>query len=422
MITNERQYKITKSEIAKFKEAILSFKNEADVAEDIHPQILDAQRDALEFKLQELENEVRQYELLKTGQLLIDSVDNLNDLPLVLIKARIVNGLTQADLARKLGMKEQQIQRYESSKYESASLKTILRIADILGISLKGDIQLKEVGDLDQINLKNYPFKQMFQRNWFESSLTSLNDAVNKSAELLTNLFDRAGISNLKLAFNKRTIRSKGALNQFALNAWYARTLIKAREQELDVFFDKSFVTPDLLKQLSELSQKEEGPRIAVERLKQIGIRVVFEEQLEGTHLDGAAFLLDDIFPVIALTLRYDRLDNFWFVLFHELGHIVLHLGFDYTIIFDDLDVNGEGLEIEADQFALNAMIPDTLWKKSLVRFNPTNESIINQAKKFKVHKSIIAGRIRRETGRYFEFTDLVGQGLVRKMFIQELI
>ncbi|MBK8088085.1 MAG: ImmA/IrrE family metallo-endopeptidase [Chitinophagaceae bacterium] len=155
--------------------------------------------------------------------------------------------------------------------------------------------------------------------------------------------------------------------------------------------------------------------------LKGSGIRFIIEPQLEGTFLDGAALLMEDNSPIVALTLRYDRLDNFWFVLFHELAHIHLHLSESLNAIFDDLDAKIDGIETEADLFALNAMIPDIIWKKSLVRFSPSAQTIINQAKMLKVHPALIAGRIRKETGKYYQFSDLIGQGLVRPCFIQEL-
>ena len=151
------------------------------------------------------------------------------------------------------------------------------------------------------------------------------------------------------------------------------------------------------------------------------GIRFVVEPQLEGTYLDGAAFLLEDKLPVIAMTLRYDRLDNFWFVLFHEIAHINLHLGDMFEAIFDDLDVKTDGIENEADEFALNALIPSDVWKKSLVRFTPSIDAIINQAKKLEVHPALVAGRIRKATGKYHQFVDLIGQGEVRKYFFKHL-
>ena len=273
----------------------------------------------------------------------------------------------------------------------------------------------------ENYNVKNYPFRQMLQRKWFPDFSGSLNDAVNKSAELLHDLFQQAGINNITKAFTKKSIRLGSAINEYALNAWYARVIVKARNQTLDTIFDKRIVTEHWLQDLAKLSVKIDGPLQAIEYLKKSGIRVVIEQHLEGTHLDGAALLLDEIYPVIALTLRHDRLDNFWFVLFHEIAHVYLHLGVNYTMIFDDLDVITDGIEYEADQYALNAMISNTVWKKSLSRFSPSNTTITNQAKTLQIHPALIAGRIRRETGKYHQFNDLIGLGEVRKFFGNDL-
>jgi HTH-type transcriptional regulator/antitoxin HigA len=248
-----------------------------------------------------------------------------------------------------------------------------------------------------------------------------LNEASKESVDLISGFYEKAGIHNLQYAFTKKSIRSGSTFNEFALTAWYARVISKAREQQIDVFFDKKNLSESWLKGLVLLSVNENGPKEAVEHLKNIGIRVVIEAQLEGTHLDGAALLIDELYPVIALTLRYDRIDNFWFVLFHEIAHVILHLNADLVMIFDDLDSNIEGIESDADRYALNSLISDTIWRKSLVRFSPSSETIRNQAKILNIHSALVAGRIRRETGKYNLFNDLIGQGQIRRLFSQEL-
>jgi HTH-type transcriptional regulator/antitoxin HigA len=418
MITNDRQYKIAKGQIENFQNSLEELSSEqVDFGEAIHPKIIKAHNDAVRFKLNEMLSDVKEYEDLKAGRVVIAPVNNLRELPVMLIKSRIANGLTQLDLAKALGLKEQQIQRYESEKYETASLKTLLRIADTLNVHLSGDVQIKELEGADLYSSNKYPFKQMFERNWFTPFKGSYNEAVKNSNSLIEWLFDQAQLPKSQLGLNKQSIRSGSVLNEFALKAWYARVVVKAREQVLDVIFDRERITDIWIKDLTKMSANENGPVEAVKYLRGNGIHVVIEPHLEGTHLDGAALLIDDLYPIIALTLRYDRLDNFWFVLLHELAHVVLHLGADYTVIFDDLDVNVEGIELEADNFALNALIPDTIWKHSLVRFSPSEKTIVNQARALNISPALIAGRIRRETGRFYEFTDLVGQGQVRNLF-----
>src|SRR3546814_17866093 len=77
--------------------------------------------------------------------------------------------------------------------------------------------------------------------------------------------------------------------------------------------------------------------------------------------------LLDGKDAIIALTLRHDRLDNFWFVLFHELGHIVRHRnrGLEDGFFDEESAAAKLAVEVEADDFARNALIPDELWQSS---------------------------------------------------------
>lgn len=421
MITNDRQYKIANTQVENFQHSLEMLAIEQTSAKNIHPKLLQVQRNAVEAQLNDLLAEVKEYEDLKEGKIAITEVANLRDLPIALIKARIANGLTQAELAEQIGVKMQQIQRYEAERYDTASLKTLIRIAEQLNISINADVQIRTVEAPDFLDVKNYPFKQMFQRKWFGNFSGTYNEAVIDSKNLIEKFFEMAGVSNLQYSLTKKSIRTGSTLNEFALNAWYTQVLVKAKDQKVSGRFDKRLINEDWLKKLAELSASEEGPQKAGEFLKSSGIRFIIEPQLEGTYLDGAALLMEDNSPIVALTLRYDRLDNFWFVLFHELAHIHLHLSQSLNAIFDDLDAKIDGIETEADLFALNAMIPDIIWKKSLVRFSPSAQTIINQAKMLKVHPALIAGRIRKETGKYYQFSDLIGQGLVRPCFIQEL-
>lgn len=422
MITNDRQYKITKTQIQSFQQSLDEILKVTTIPDNIHPRIFEAQKNAIESQLQELIHEVQEYEALKEGKIIISEVNNLSELPLVLIRSRIANGLTQAELAKALELKEQQIQRYESELYNTASLKTLLKITEVLNISLIGDAQLKAIKTqelIPEFNISNYPFKEMVRRKWF-GDLSSLNEAVQKSSELLFKFFDKAGLNNLQYGLTKRSIRSGSSFNEYALNAWYARVITKAKNQHLETTFRKEVITDEWLKGLAILSIDENGITKAAQYLLSSGISFIIEPSLEGTFLDGAALLIDNKKPIIALTLRHDRLDNFWFVLFHEIAHLKLHLGGDMEAIFDDLDVNSDGIESEADMFALDALIPSEVWRKSLVRFSPSKESIINQAKKLHVHPALVAGRIRRETGRFHQFNDLIGLGQVRMNFLNQ--
>jgi HTH-type transcriptional regulator/antitoxin HigA len=167
------------------------------------------------------------------------------------------------------------------------------------------------------------------------------------------------------------------------------------------------------------LTKDKDGPRKARDLLLGKGIALVVERHLSGTYLDGAAMISPMGYPVVALTLRYDRLDNFWFVLFHELGHVFLHLytstRFDF---FDEEDgIDGDAVEQEADKFALECLVPDNAWRQCLSRFALTEESVRIDAEKLGIDASIIAGRIRKERKNYLILNDLIGSGTVRSQF-----
>lgn len=142
MITNERQYRITKAEAAKFEQAIQAFDENALRAEGQPPVLVQAQRDALESQHQSLLDELADYEALKAGAVSVLKANSLAELPLLLIKARIASQLTQQALADKLGLKPQQIQRYESEHYISASLERLVEVATALNLEIKEEARI----------------------------------------------------------------------------------------------------------------------------------------------------------------------------------------------------------------------------------------------------------------------------------------
>ena len=120
---------------------------------------------------------------------------------------------------------------------------------------------------------------------------------------------------------------------------------------------------------------------------------------------------------IIAMTLRHDRIDNFWFTLLHEFCHVSEHLAEDTPLILDDLDLrSSEEIEEEADLFAQDALIPANIWKKYVTPEMSTEELEL-VAKKAKVHVAILAGRWQREHSDYRRFAKKLGRGEVRCQF-----
>jgi ribosome-binding protein aMBF1 (putative translation factor) len=139
MIKNERQYTITKAQARKFKDAIEAMSLGKT---HTHPLLVKAQRDALESQIAELEAQLKEYEKLRSGKLKKLKKSRFQDLPLELIRARIARGMTQKDLAKELGLKEQQIQRYEETEYASASLARVYEVIKALDIEVREEVIL----------------------------------------------------------------------------------------------------------------------------------------------------------------------------------------------------------------------------------------------------------------------------------------
>jgi ribosome-binding protein aMBF1 (putative translation factor) len=136
MIKNERQYRITKAMAARFQNNLTGLKQKPDADDGVHPLIAKAQEEALTSQLADLENELLEYESLKAGKFRLDSLKVVADLPTVLIKARIAQGLSQKELAERIGLKEQQIQRYEATDYASANLARIQEVASAFNVDI----------------------------------------------------------------------------------------------------------------------------------------------------------------------------------------------------------------------------------------------------------------------------------------------
>lgn len=136
MIKNEHQYEITKAAAEKFEVALARLIESAQQSGAPHSLLWKVQKDALQSQLDQLHSEIEEYELLSSGKQSVLELQSLEELPFSLIKARIAAGLTQKDLANRLGLPEQQVQRYEANDYASANFSRVLEVSRALGIKV----------------------------------------------------------------------------------------------------------------------------------------------------------------------------------------------------------------------------------------------------------------------------------------------
>lgn len=171
----------------------------------------------------------------------------------------------------------------------------------------------------------------------------------------------------------------------------------------------------DWLPRFVHLSTYEDGPTRALNLLKTKGIILIIEAQIPGLAIDGAAFLEGGV-PIIGMTLRKDTLDNFWFTLLHEIGHVILHYRSGLSAgFFDETDTpSKDEQEAEADAFAASLLIPDELWRRSAARISKSPAVVSTFALKNQFHPAIAFGRIRKERKDYSLFSKYIGAGTVR--------
>lgn len=273
------------------------------------------------------------------------------------------------------------------------------------------------------IDWTKFPLREMAKLKW----IPKISKAAVDAEEVIRSLMQQAGRSTLtaEALYRKNDhARANTKADQFALNAWCLKALAIANSSRLASSYKVGTVTQEFLRQTARLSWSDNGPLLAKEFLEKHGIHLVVLEHLPRTHLDGAALKLADGTPVIGLTLRYNRIDNFWFCLLHELAHVGRHFDEVNDAGFvDDLSLRGaagvrrDSKEDEADEWAEEACIPRQIWETSEVRFHPTPTGVINLAGALQVHPAIVAGKVRHHFGNYRLLSHFVGTGEVRKHF-----
>ncbi|GAB4169434.1 MAG: hypothetical protein Tsb0017_17980 [Geothermobacteraceae bacterium] len=373
-------------------------------------------------ELMDAEPGTDEFDELELLAMLVDTYENEThpiDLPdpIEAIRFRMDQaGLKQKDLAPYIGSTSK-VSEVLSGK-RSLSLAMMRNLHRELGIP--AEVLLQEPGakltkPLAGVEWKRFPMKDLLKRGWLGDIQVGLAGAKEKAEELLGAWAAPLGEGALEPALLRQHVRSGANADSYALTAWKIRVSLLALEQELPDY-KPGTVTQDFVRDLVKLSYLDDGPVLAQEYLQKKGIHFVVEKHLPHTHLDGAAIRMPDGSPLVALTLRHDRLDNFWFTLCHELAHIALHFdGEESMAFFDDLDQHDvDSFEGDADRWATEALIPGEDWNAANLCQNPTLQRVRAFAEAHRISPVIPAGRIRKETGNYRLFGRYVARQKVR--------
>ncbi len=334
-------------------------------------------------------------------------------------------GWTQADLADILGRPPRLVSEIIAGK-RSITPETARGLGAAFGTSaqfwmnLASSYQLSKVTAHDDESVARRAqlfsvipqLNEVFRRGWIEETgnVSVLEERVKSFLGIAT-LTPEAVLQSQQGAAARA---SSGPSPVQA--AWLARARQLARGCKPEGEFTPEKI-PGLITELNVLKKDSDGLGQIPGALTRAGIRFVIVEPLATSKIDGFCFWLTDTAPVIAMTLRFDRIDAFWFTLFHELGHINAGdgksgnpLNLDENILESSKDTDRTGVERDADDFASEALIPEKRMRQFMATSNRyiTKENIMYFAKQIGAHPGIIVGRLHHLNKQYTHFRDLL--------------
>lgn len=343
--------------------------------------------------------------------------------PIAAIKFRMEQqGLKNRDLIKYIGSSAK-VSEVLSGK-RALTLPMIRAMSEHLGIP--AEVLIQEPGgkipeEVRGIDWSRFPLNELAKRGWIR-----IRENLKAHAEeLMRELIDRAGGLNSipQPAYRKNdNSRRNAKMDSYALSAWCIYVLAEARSRKLVSKYKRGSITIDFLRDVARLGRFANGPKRAQEFLSTNGIVLVLAKHLPKTYLDGAAMITKEGMPVVGMTIRYDRLDNFWFCLLHELAHLGRHMDGETDYFVDDLSLRTEDdnvIEKQADDWANKALIPEKIWENAPARIRPTVANVISLSQELEISPAAIAGRIRYERRDYHLLSQLVGNGEVSKHFAE---
>lgn len=342
-----------------------------------------------------------------------------------LIEALLTNrGWSNRVLAVVLEADETGISKLIADK-KSVTPEIAISLEEVFGIEADAFLSLQRNYDLAKARLiarpnpkratrahlfAGLPVAEMIKRRWLDTEDIRDMPSVEKSIAKFFGVETVDQIEILPHAAKKTAISSDATPVQLA---WLYRVKQIAREMIVGKYSD--FSVRRAIELLRPLTSAAEEARKVPRILAECGIRFVIVESLPSAKIDGVCFWLNETSPVIGMSMRFDRIDNFWFVLRHELEHVLQEHGKSVISIDAELEGTraGTGEEVAeeeriANQAAADFCVPKKTMDSFIARKAPVfaERDILGLAATLKVHPGIIAGQLRNRTGRYDRFTN----------------
>lgn len=316
-------------------------------------------------------------------------------------------GWTQIDLAEILGRDTRLVSEIISGK-RTISPETAIGLSDAFGTSAELWMNLESSFQLSRAEKKRndvaekarlyaqFPVREMIKRNWIEPS-TNIDVLIRRFCE-----FFEIPSLDVEPNFNAVTRKSTSYLekNTISQTAW----LFRARQLAQACIIENPFTQARLkacLKKLRLLMTEPENIRHIPKLMAEAGIRLIVVEPPPGSKIDGATFWIENgQSPVIVLSLRYNRIDNFWFTLPHECSHVEKEEGKDAAIV--DIDLLGEeredkpDFEKRADRDAVEFCVQKASLESFILRTDPyyLEDKIVGFSLVNQIHPGIIVGQL----------------------------
>lgn len=331
-------------------------------------------------------------------------------------------GWTQRVLSIVLDMDETGINRLVSDKRPVDAAMAVL-LEEVFGVPANRFLELQKNFDLAKARLVtrpdrdratrallygDLPIAEMIKRGWLQAE--SVRDTKVVETELMR-FFGANRIDDIEILPHAAKKTEVSAPATPAQLAWLHRVRQIATDMLVPPYSPSGLRTA--VAKLRALMLSPEGVADVPRILAAAGVRFVLVETLSNAKIDGVCFWLNERSPVIALSLRFDRIDNFWFVLRHECEHVLQGHGRVAAMLDAELEGERAGTgpsvseeERVANEAAQEFCVPQSLLDAFIARKAPffSERDLIGFAKIAKVHPGIIAGQLQHKTGRYDRF------------------
>lgn len=331
-------------------------------------------------------------------------------------------GWTQLVLAVVLGIDKTAASRLVSDK-RPVDAPMALALEELFAVPAERFLELQKSYDLAKARITTrpdpkratranlfggLPIAEMIARGWIHASDVRDVPNVERSLAEFFGVRTPEEIEILPHAAKKTMMETGPTLVQLA---WLYR--VKAIASEMLVARYSPETVRAAIKRLSNLLSAAEEARKVPRILTESGIRYVIVESLPSAKIDGVCFWLNETSPVISMSLRHDRIDNFWFVLRHELEHLLQLHGRENPIPETELEGENAGTgpniteeERIANEAAADFCVPKKMMDAFIARKAPffAERDILGFARTINVHPGLVAGQLRHRTGRYDRF------------------